>query len=147
MHDRPNPDGHYPDVTQRTRMILSDERWYGNGSPVWHVGKAQRPAQTADDAHDERLKLGKRLVRYGPEAYAVARRLAACAPRSRCGSGACPECTRAFCRWFVTSAETCLNDLRTNISVLSLVHADLAVPVGQLTPEHINTAKKTITRT
>src|SRR5215207_5347508 len=135
-----------PDVSPRTRAILSNERWYRDGSPRWLVGKAQNPAETADKAHDERLKLANRLLRYSPETHAVAHRLDTCAPRNRCMSAACPECTRAYSRWFVSSAETCLNDLGTSISILSLVHADLAIPVGQLTPEHIHATKKTITR-
>jgi hypothetical protein len=144
MLQRPNADIRYPDVSPRTRDILKDERWYGNGAPQWLVGKAQNPAQTASEAHDQRLKLVTRLLRHGPETHAVADRLNACTPRSRCMSGACPECSRAFCRWFVTSAETCLNDLGTSISVLSLVHADLAVPVNELTADHLQAAKRKI---
>src|SRR4051794_11019697 len=90
----------------RTREVLQNEGWYGNGPPQWQVGKAQSPAQTADEAHDERLKLIKLLRRHGadnPQAQAVAERLDSCSPNKRCTSGGCPECGRGHQRWFVAS--------------------------------------------
>jgi hypothetical protein len=59
-------------------------------------------------------------------------------------SGGCPECGRAYTRWFVSSADTLLQEHGGEIAVLSLVHADLSVPVGELTPEHLNKAKRKI---
>jgi hypothetical protein len=41
-----------PDVRPRTQELLRQKRWYGNGPPLWLVGKLQRPAQTADDPLD-----------------------------------------------------------------------------------------------
>jgi hypothetical protein len=102
-----------PDVTARTREILSNERWYTNGPPQWPVGKAQHPAQTAGEAETERLKLIKRLRLDGPDdpaAQALADRLDSCTPGQRCMSGACPECNRAYTRWFVASTAALLGD-------------------------------------
>jgi hypothetical protein len=104
----------HPDVTPRTREILSDERGYGDGLPQWPVGKSQCPAQTSAEAEAERLKLIKLLRRRAtshPGAEALAYRLDSCAPRQRCMSGACPECNRAYTRWFVTSSAALIGDL------------------------------------
>lgn len=103
-----------PDVTPRTREILSEERWYGNGPPHWLVGRKQGPAQTAHEAHDGRRKVVKRLRRYAashPGAEALPDRLDSCAPGQRCMSGACSECNRAFARWFVASTAALLGDV------------------------------------
>src|SRR4051812_46328213 len=97
-------DSNNREVTPRTREILSKKQWFGNGPPQWRVGKAQRPAQTADEAYDERLQHVRRLHRHAPHNLAVqalANRLDSCAPHQRCMSAACPECGRATTRWFV----------------------------------------------
>jgi hypothetical protein len=62
-------------------------------------------------------------------------------------SGACPECSRAFTRWFVASASALLQSLKTSVSVVSLVHPNTGVPVGKLTPEHIRTVNRKISAT
>jgi hypothetical protein len=78
-----------------TEGILADERWYGDGEPNWPV------ASTAEHAQERRLFCAKRLRRF--QALDLAARLKACRPGERCQSGACPECGRAFQRWFVHS--------------------------------------------
>jgi hypothetical protein len=147
MPRRTNKYSDTPDVTPRTREILRQERWYGNGPPQWLVGREQRSAQTAHEVYDQRLQLVKRLRRYSvihSGADALADRLESCAPNRRCMSGACPACNRAYTRWFVTSASASLGELSRSISVPSLVYADHSIPVGQLTPEHIQTAKRKV---
>ncbi len=145
MPKRINKYRDYPDVTSRTREILDDEEWYGDGPPQWREGKAQRPAQTADEAHDVCLKLVRRIRRHAadnPEAQSLADRLDSCAPSQRCMSAACSECGRAYTRWFVTSASALLKSFKVSVSVLSLVHADLSVSTGQLTSEFIKEANR-----
>ena len=81
--------------------VLSDERWYQDGSPSWPK------APTANDAETERTSCVKRLRRFAseyPRAKRVAHRLENCEPHDRCMSGGCPSCLRAFQRWLV--AET-----------------------------------------
>ena len=71
---------------------------FGDLAPTW------KGAPTTHEANRERLRLIKRLRRFSLHfqgATELAARLEACSPLSRCGSGACPECTRAFQRWLV----------------------------------------------
>jgi hypothetical protein len=79
--------------------ILGDESWHGDSEPSWPGAPA------AQDAKARRLFCAKRLRRFklSPEALKLAARLKACRPGDRCQSGACPECGRAFQRWFVHS--------------------------------------------
>jgi hypothetical protein len=86
---------------------LCDEKYYGNGKPNWKEGRRQRPAQSRRDARKAREALVNRLRRFGknnPDAISVANRIDLCRPRDRCMSGACPECARAWQRWFVSAA-------------------------------------------
>src|SRR5436190_81060 len=82
-----------------TKRILSDERWYRDGPPAW----AGAPTQA--DAQEDRKACVKRLnrLRSFKNSTALATLLASCSPGDRCMSGACPECSPAFQRWFVES--------------------------------------------
>ena len=84
--------------------ILANARLFGNSPPRWREGRTRRPSQTARQAQTERRKARKRLRRFGKgnrDAQALADVLDGCAPRSRCQSGACAVCGRAFQRWAV----------------------------------------------
>lgn len=79
-------------------VVQITERWHRDGDPHWEG------APTAEGARADREALVKRLRRHPfpldfPGAAELANRLAGCAPDDRCGSGACPECTRAAQRW------------------------------------------------
>jgi hypothetical protein len=79
--------------------LLADAHWFGNKPPSWPG------APTADDAKKARKRYIKRLKRFSsefPEAVKLAKILARCKRHRRCTSGACPECGRAFQRWFVS---------------------------------------------
>jgi hypothetical protein len=135
------------DVAPRTREILQNERWYGNGPPHWTTGKAKRPAKTAEEAHENRLRLIKRLRKHlqkSPETEALLVRLKSCDDGSRCHSAACPECARAYTRWFVQAGRKLLKALATETSVLSLVHDQLRVPLNELTARSVQKAKRKI---
>jgi hypothetical protein len=63
-----------------------------------------RKAPSADDAYTARLQRVRFLQKYVEKDSSLkffAERLDACEPRNRCLSGACPECSRLFQRWFV----------------------------------------------
>lgn len=80
--------------------VLSDEGFYGDGDPAW------KKAPTAEDAQLQRPKIIKRLKRFAgsfPGAAELAERMTKCRPRQRCMSAACPECLRAYQRWFVSN--------------------------------------------
>jgi hypothetical protein len=82
-------------------LILSTNRWYGDGPPCWEG------ALSAQSAHDKRLAAAERLWRFRSifdGAEVLAKRLELCRPGLRCMSAACPECARAFQRWTVYAA-------------------------------------------
>jgi len=91
--------------------ILYDERWYGDSPPHWIIGAGkrwQRPSQTAEQASEQREKTEKLLHLYGSRGSndshvlnSIRRKIESCHQNHRCGSGGCPECTRALQRWFV----------------------------------------------
>jgi hypothetical protein len=147
MPKRISTHAHDPDVTPRTREILQNEKWFGDGSPRWLTGRDQRPAQTAEEAHENRRKLIKRLRKHlqkFPDAEALIARLESCEDSYRCYSAACPECGRAYTRWFVKAGRRFLKVLATETSVPSLVHDHQRIPVDKLTSDHIRTAKRKI---
>lgn len=86
--------------------ILGDEYLFGDGAPTWEC------APTADEAERKGLRLIKRLRRFSLDfdgAIELAERLGACGPHHRCTNGACPECARAFQRWFVAQMQRLIN--------------------------------------
>lgn len=78
------------------KNLLSNERWYGPGSPRW------TSLSNATQASEERLKRIRILKKHG--ATELASVLDRCSIRGRCLSGACPECGRAFQRAFAANA-------------------------------------------
>jgi len=89
--------------------VLADETYYQDGPPTWPN------APTSTDAKKDRLRAIKRLRRFA-DAYTgaaqIADILAGCKPHHRCLSGACPECTRAFRRWYVSEVQKIVGDGR-----------------------------------
>ena len=122
-----------------TKEILNSERYYRDDPPQWEQGRSKRPCESAPEARAARLKLMARLRRFGennPKALAVQTRLASCRPRKRCKSGACPECGRAWQRWFVEALRQFLRAegaaaLGTS-TILSIVHPAGIVQPGEL---------------
>jgi hypothetical protein len=82
--------------------ILSQERFFRDSPPTWSG------APTAREAKEARERFVKRLRRFSiqcPDAQQLAEALSNCERPCRCKSGACPECGRAFQRWFVAQVE------------------------------------------
>jgi hypothetical protein len=94
-----------------------DPRWYGEGPPQWVEAactRRERNSRTAAEARELRERSVRLLGRYGKQdraALSLAERLEACPPRRRCMSGACPECGRAFQRWFVANSRDLIRQL------------------------------------
>jgi hypothetical protein len=89
-----------PAVPSLVVQVLREEHWFGENEPAWDG------ASLSQQAFTKRLVRIKRLHRFArnfPNATALAGLLETCAPKQRCTSGACPECIRAFQRWFVAS--------------------------------------------
>jgi hypothetical protein len=79
-------------------VMLGDEALFGDNAPKW------KGAPTADDASCKHLRLIKRLRRFSLDfegSAELAAKLQTCGPQNRCSSGGCPECGRAYQRWFV----------------------------------------------
>jgi hypothetical protein len=90
--------------------VLDDECRYKDGPPHWLVSAGKpyaRPCQTDAEARSQSTENIARLYRLGGKDFTfwrLVRRLESCRPGHRCGNGACAECQRALCRWFVANA-------------------------------------------
>ncbi len=92
----------FSEIPTLAGRVLSDEAYFGDGPPTWPN------APTSAEAGKARLRAIKQLRRFATKSNAaglLADDLADCKPGQRCMSGACPECTRAFRRWFMTEAQ------------------------------------------
>lgn len=111
--------------------IFGDETHYRNGPPTW------KDAPTAGDAGEARNASIKRLRRFASEfdgAGDLADTLEKCASGHRCMSGACPECIRAFRRWFIPQI---VDDLATlpdpdELHSISIIFPKHRTPADQL---------------
>lgn len=94
-------------VRSLTARVVSDEAHFGDGPPTW------LNAPTSAEAAKARERAIKRLLRFANDitwAEPLADILAGCKPDYRCMSGACPECGRAYRRWFVSEAQKIVGD-------------------------------------
>ncbi|ABY28680.1 hypothetical protein [Methylorubrum extorquens] len=142
----------HPEPTIAERLILGDELHFGDDHPQWWEGRRKRPCQTAAEAAVERLRLVQRLRRYSARvdfnARAVADRLERCCPDFRCRSGACPECARAWQRWFTVATQDFLAHATPTGSqgmILSPVHETGIVEPGEgLPPAALRSVKSVV---
>jgi hypothetical protein len=108
-------------VSPLIARVLASRTYYSDGAPTW------RDARTSNDAKESRISCIKRLRRFAskiPEAAKLAKILARCKRRHRCMSGACPECGRAFQRWFVAQ----VINLASYENSLQLIAVSIAFP-------------------
>jgi hypothetical protein len=84
-------------------QILDQERLFSDDPQIWSGAPA---AKYAKDARNRSVKRLRRFSPLFPDARLLAETLSSCARKCRCMSGACPECSRAFQRWFVCAVET-----------------------------------------
>ncbi len=122
------------EVVSRILKTEAGDRWYSNGPPIWKQGKGGR-CKTAEEAEKERLQKIKLLRRHGKEypiALQLAQKLKNCRPAERCLSGACPECQRAFQRWFVWAASNFLKSDGREFAVASIVPRQPTFREGEL---------------
>ena len=116
--------------------VLADEQLYRDGAPTWPG------APTSNNAKKARKSYIKRLKRFSPqlpEAAKLAKILARCKRRRRCASGACPECGRAFQRFFVSEVK----DLASNESLLKLTAVSIAFPRHRTADDKLDTLNTT----
>ena len=127
---------HQTPVPPLIARVLADEQHYGDGPPSWSS------APTSIDAKKTRKRHIKRLRRFTaefPEADQVADILARCKKRRRCMSGACPECGRAFQRWFVGQ----VTDPASNESSLDLIAVSIAFANHRTAEDKLDTLNTT----
>jgi hypothetical protein len=110
---------------------------YADREPLWNQGRKKRPAKNSKQARRERCQLVKVLRRHGKgndSALRLADSLESCSKKHRCLSGACPECARAFQRWFVSAAGSVILRKR-DWHVVSLVWREHRFAEGKLDPD------------
>jgi hypothetical protein len=117
---RQSPSTNYP-TRGLVARILAREHWFGDGPPRWE--DAPTPRQTRRDRLF-RIKRLRRVAQTQPGAEKLADILARCKRRRRCMSAACPECGRAFQRWFVAQ----VMNLASNKKPLDLIAVSVAFP-------------------
>ncbi|MET0530470.1 MAG: hypothetical protein ABW003_19395, partial [Microvirga sp.] len=142
----------HPEVTRAEWLVLDNELHFGDDHTQWWEGRRMRPCQTAAEAAVERLRLVQRLRRYSARvdfnARAVARRLERCCPEFRCKSGACPECARAWQRWFTIETQDFFANATpagSRCMILSPVHVSGIVEPGEgLPPAALHSVKSVV---
>jgi hypothetical protein len=109
-------------VSPLIARALQDETYYGDGPPTWPKARSSKNAKRIRKRYAKRLR---RFARQFPEAKALAKLLARCKPARRCMSGACPECGRAFQRWFVSQVEALTDNADTeDLNSISIVFSN-----------------------
>ena len=114
---------HFPIEIPRSRRKFSSKK-YSNAKawvikaiaqeetePAHQMWKKEPPA---DYQFNERLRRIRFLRKHGeadPELYLIADCLEQCEPRNRCCSGACPECSRLFQRFYVRHSKRPIHDI------------------------------------
>jgi hypothetical protein len=107
-------------------------------------------APTSNDAKKARrsyVKRGRRFGRRFPEAKKLANILARCKRRRRCMSGACPECGRAFQRWFVSQVAALADSGADGLNSTSIVSLNHRTAEDQLTGLDTTGMKRSISET
>ena len=100
------------------------EELYRDSNPTWRVGRKDELPQTAREAKRERLDRISRLeewVALDEDVVGILRRLKSCRPERRCSSQACPECARAFQRWFVEACDRIVKRLACDMDIYTIV--------------------------
>jgi hypothetical protein len=124
---------------------LTDEDYYGNSAPTWPG------APTSKDAKKARRSYIKRLRRFSSEfrgAKKLANVLARCKRRRRCMSGACPECGRAFQRWFVSRVLALAGNAETkDLNSTSIVFSNHRTAENHLTALDTTSMKRSFSET
>ena len=116
--------------------LLADDYWFGNKPPSWPN------APTVEDAKRARKRYIRRLKRFSPQfpgAAKLAKILSRCKRRRRCTSGACPECGRAFQRWFVSR----VMNLESYENSLQLIAVSVAFPRHRTAEDKLDTLNTT----
>jgi hypothetical protein len=84
------------------RNALSNEQLYKDGEPSWPDSVSRSEAKL------ERTRLFRFLMKYAhvqSDLREIAEKLTHCSPNNRCNCAVCPECGRAFQRFFVSQCK------------------------------------------
>jgi hypothetical protein len=124
--------------------LLQDETYYGDGPPTWPNARLSKDAKKARKRYVKRLR---RFAHQFPEAKKLAKILARCKRRRRCMSGACPECGRAFQRWFVSRVVALAAAETDDLNSISIVFLNHRTAENQLTALNTAGMKRSISET
>jgi hypothetical protein len=116
-------------VSPLIARALQDETYYGDGPPTWPKARSSKNAKRIRKRYTKRFR---RFARQFPEAKALAKLLARCKPGRRCTSGACPECGRAFQRWFVSQVVALADSGADGLNSISVIFLKHRTPEDQL---------------
>jgi hypothetical protein len=131
-----------PSLIART---LADEDYFGDGPPTWPGAPTSKDAKKARKSY---VKRGRRFAHQFPEAKKLAKILARCKRRRRCMSGACPECGRAFQRWFVSQVVALVGNVDPeDLDSISIVFSNHRTAENQLTALDTTGMKRSISET
>ena len=101
-----------------------------------------------EEARGSYVKRLRRFARQFPEAKKLANVLARCKRRRRCMSGACPECGRAFQRWFVSQVGELAGNANPNhLNSISIVFLNHRTAEDQLTGLDTGGMKRSMSET
>ncbi len=130
------------DAVHLIDVALRDRKWFQDGKPSWTEARGkrwERPCRTSTESSQLRCDSVRLLRRHGkdlPAAEQVADRLDECFSRSRCLSGACPQCSRAHQRWFVARSRRLIHG---PLRKIPLVIVTIAPDFGQRPMDRLNT--------
>jgi hypothetical protein len=119
---------------QAHEAVANNERWYGNKPP--NLGQGFSAAETAERrtaVMEILLRAAKRAEKdenadQAEAMYHLHDKLEACRPFARCGSLACPRCTRAFQKAKVVAQEEAISEASKNRADKQLVFVTLIPP-------------------
>jgi hypothetical protein len=120
--------------------ILSQEGFFPDSPPTWSGAPTAREAKEARERSVKRLR---RFSTQNPGAHQLAEILSACGHQCRCTSGACPECGRAFQRWFVSQVQNLVGKSSPgDLKCVSVVFEDRRVAADNLMDLHAINLKR-----
>jgi hypothetical protein len=119
------------------RAVIRNEHWYGDGAPK--IGKkfTSKDANDRANACQKILRHAWKRAKKGKDSSLAARyatlrkKIAACSPRKRCGSLACPPCARAFQKTATLAQRRMIKELGAKRGKKQLVWVCLIPPGPQ----------------
>ena len=116
-------------ITPDHRAIISNEYWYGDGPPCLSDAFSREKTERRHRQITKIIQRASKRARKHKDPiksqalHIVGRKLEGCAPTTRCGSLACPQCARALQRAKAYGQKRCIHKLNKSRSRKTLVMA------------------------